>query len=152
MLAAVAAAMLLASPRVVVATGLRASLHEKRVEVGWAWVLPSARKDAALVKLEAAAREGKRGRWAAEAAPLEPWLWRELVLITDVETKVLAPEPPCTCPPCGSASRHAARRDVVERMKASFGRASCGGVGCPACATTWTGTNAVCREGQCAAE
>ncbi|MFT3711854.1 MAG: thermonuclease family protein [Archangium sp.] len=62
-------------------------LHEELLKAGWAWVLPAARSDAALVKLETEAREAKRGLWAWADA-MEPWLWRELILLRDVETKV----------------------------------------------------------------
>jgi hypothetical protein len=195
-------------------------------------VLPSARKDAALVKLEDAARKAKRGLWA-DGDPVEPWLWRELTLMGDVEGKVvhsgwecphvketqcarcrggrfyglaeakaagftphdvcmtpevlriaadsgaatlssnshrdgprllppnsrractrntdcaLVPTTPCSCPGCGEYWREAARKDVVARMKANYARATCGGVGCPACAGRELGTIAVCVEKQC---
>ena len=64
----------------------------------------------------------------------------------------VAPMTPCTCPPCGHAWREAARADVVQRMKKNFARAACGGVGCPACATMWGGTKAVCKDEQCRSE
>lgn len=51
----------------------KAWLHETLLRAGWAWVLPAARKDAALVKLEEKARAARRGLWADEA-PVEPWL------------------------------------------------------------------------------
>ena len=199
-------------------------LHEALLEAGWAWVLPSARKDAALVKLEDEARKARRGLWA-DGDPLEPWLWRELTLLGDVEGKVvhsgwdcphvketqcaqcrggrfyglteakaagfaphdvcmttevlriaadsgsaglarrlpptarractratdcaLVPTTPCSCPGCGESWREAARKDVVTRMKGNYARATCGGVGCPACAGRELGTRAVCVEKQC---
>ena len=63
-------------------------LHEALLKAGWAWVMPSARNDAALVKLEDEARQAKRGLWA-DANPVEPWLWHELLLLRDVEGKVV---------------------------------------------------------------
>jgi hypothetical protein len=62
-------------------------LHEEVLKAGWAWVVPSRRSDAALVKLEDEARAAKRGLWADEA-PVEPWRWREVLLLRDAETKV----------------------------------------------------------------
>ena len=205
-------------------------LHEALVAAGWAWVLPEARKDKALVKLEDEARAAKRGLWADES-PVEPWLWREVLMMSDVEGNVLhagwecphvqktqcrnckqlrflsleaakaaaftphaecmtgdvlrnaqasgeltsfrrddgspvlpaharrsctadkdcalTPATPCTCPGCGEVWRHAARADVVKRMTTNFARATCGPVGCPACAAREVGTRAVCREAQC---
>lgn len=206
-------------------------LHELLLKEGLAWVLPAARADAALVKLEADARAAKKGLWAGEA-PVEPWLWRELTLLGDAESKVvhsgwqcphvketqcrkcgslrfysleeaaaqgftpheqcmtgellrfakasggppaverfeeappkypqsarracvkdsdcaLTPLTPCTCGPCGVAWRESARKEIAARMKANFSTAACGGVGCPACAGSYAGTRAVCREKQC---
>lgn len=205
-------------------------LHEALVAAGWAWVLPEARKDPALVKLEAEAKAAKHGVWADEA-PVEPWLWREVMLLSDVEGNVLhagwdcphvqktqcqrckqqrfysleeakaagftphaecmtgdvlrsaqasgevvsfhrddgapvfpvharrtckadkdcalTPAAPCTCPGCGAMWRQAARAEVVKRMQANFARATCGPVGCPACAARVVGTRAVCRDTQC---
>ena len=64
------------------------SLHEALLQAGWAWVLPGARQDKALVKLEGEARAAKRGLWADES-PVEPWLWREVLMMSDVEGNVL---------------------------------------------------------------
>lgn len=66
----------------------KVSLHEALVAAGWAWVLPEARKDKALVKLENEARAAKRGLWADES-PVEPWRWREVLMLSDVEGNVL---------------------------------------------------------------
>lgn len=66
----------------------KVALHELLLEAGWAWVAPGARKDAALMKLEAAARAAKRGLWA-DPDPVEPWVWKELVMLRDAETKVV---------------------------------------------------------------
>lgn len=63
-------------------------VHELLLKEGLAWVLPSAKKDAALLKLEADARAAKKGLWA-DAEPVEPWLWQEQLLLSDVETKVV---------------------------------------------------------------
>lgn len=63
-------------------------VHELLLKQGLAWVLPSARGDAALVKLEADARAAKKGLWA-DADPVEPWLWQQQLLLRDDETKVV---------------------------------------------------------------
>ncbi|MBL8921260.1 MAG: thermonuclease family protein [Myxococcaceae bacterium] len=65
----------------------KAWLHEALLEAGWAWVAPAKRTDAALMKLEKEAREARRGLWADEA-PVEPWTWREQLLLRDQETGV----------------------------------------------------------------
>ena len=61
----------------------------------------------------------------------------------------LTPVTPCTCGPCGTAWRQSARKEIAARMKVNFSNANCGGVGCPACAGSFAGTRAVCREKQC---
>lgn len=63
-------------------------VHELLLKEGLAWVLPSAKKDAALMKLEADARAAKKGLWA-DVDPVEPWLWEEQLLLSDVQTKVV---------------------------------------------------------------
>ncbi|MBL8910894.1 MAG: thermonuclease family protein [Archangium sp.] len=61
--------------------------HEELLRAGWAWVVPAKRSDAALMKLEAEAKAAKRGLWA-DVDPVEPWLWREVTFLGDVEGKV----------------------------------------------------------------
>lgn len=101
----------------------KAWLHEALVKAGWAWVLPSARKDAALVKLEDEARAAKRGLWADEQ-PVEPWLWKELLLLRDVETKVFhsgweCPHVQATqCRSCGGGSFSSAAEATAAGFKA----------------------------------
>lgn len=61
-------------------------LHEALLKEGHAWVAPAAQKDGTLVKLEADARAAKRGLWA-DADPVEPWLWKDVVLLRDEDNK-----------------------------------------------------------------
>ncbi len=60
----------------------RRSLCHTLVAAGAAWVLPAARSDAALARLEREAREARRGLWA-HPDPIPPWQWRDLMLLRD---------------------------------------------------------------------
>lgn len=95
-------------------------LHEALVAAGWAWVLPEARKDKALVTLEDEARAAKRGLWADES-PVEPWLWREVMMLSDVEGNVL--HAGWDCPHASSLSNR--RRPRGSRHTSSACRATC---------------------------
>lgn len=101
-------------------------LHELLLTLGLAWVLPAARTDAALVKLEADARAAKKGLWA-DADPVEPWLWEQQLLLRDDETKVVhsgwdCPHVKATqCHQCGGGRFWS----LAESADAGFSQHSC---------------------------
>lgn len=134
---ALISAVLAAAPSVVIGTGGRAStlevskvgkawLHEELLKAGWAWVAPAQRADAALMKLEGEARAAKRGLWA-DPAPVEPWAWREQLLLRDQETKVFhegwsCPHVQATqCRACGGGRFESA----AEAVDAGFAPHAC---------------------------
>ncbi|MBM4776691.1 MAG: thermonuclease family protein [Archangiaceae bacterium] len=101
-------------------------VHELLLKQGLAWVLPSARGDAALVKLEAEARAAKKGLWA-DADPVEPWLWAQQLLLRDDETKVVHSGWDCPhvkttqCHECGGGRFWS----LAESADAGFTRHTC---------------------------
>lgn len=104
----------------------KAWLHEELLKAGWAWVAPARRSDAALMKLEREARAARRGLWA-DASPVEPWAWRESLLLRDAETKLVHEGWACPhvqqtqCRACGGGRF----TNVEEAMDAGFSPHEC---------------------------
>lgn len=53
-------------------------VNAKQLEDGWAWHYKAFNNDDRLAKLEAAARQGKRGLWGGPN-PIEPWEYRKIM-------------------------------------------------------------------------
>ncbi len=53
------------------------NVNQKLVEQGWCWWYRKyAPRDTTLKRLEAGAREGRKGLWA-DPQPMPPWEWRK---------------------------------------------------------------------------
>jgi len=88
-----------------------------------------------------------RHRCKVDGPPVLPWS-KERACKADRDC-VLKPQAPCTCSPCGALWRAAFNREALRAWRSKWARARCAQLACPACATHYLGSKAVCAKGQC---